>query len=132
MSRSRLFSKVANEFKFVHCRGPNKKTKCRRHEMFIDDECSSISKQHGTCVGYKHFAATRLSFANSGRLYRLRRIDSKPASIVSIEVEKEKRTCPSPCGPKTTPGTVATWARLRSNSVAARLSALIKDVSGKA
>ena len=48
MSRSRLFSKVANEFKFVHCRCLNKRTKCRRHEMFIDDECSSISTW--TCV----------------------------------------------------------------------------------
>src|SRR6266700_6314968 len=83
-------------------------------------------------AGYKHFAATRLSCANSGRLYRLRRIDSKPDSIVSIEVEKEKRTWPSPCGPKTTPGTVATLARSRSNSVPARLSALIEEVSGKA
>ena len=83
-------------------------------------------------AGYKHFAATRLSFANSGRLYRLRRIDSKPASIVSIEVEKEKRTWPSPCGPKTTPGTLATFARSSSNSVAVRLSALIEEVSGKA
>ena len=42
------------------------------------------------------------------RTHNLRRIDSSPASIVSFEVENEKRTWPSPCGPNTTPGTVAT------------------------
>src|SRR2546429_6819393 len=82
-------------------------------------------------AGDKHFAATRLSFANRGRLYRLRRIDSKPASIVSIEVEKEKRTWPSPCGPKTTPGTLATFARSSSNSVAERLFAPVAGGIGK-
>ena len=35
--------------------------------------------------------------------------------MVSIEVEKEKRTWPSPSGPNTTPGTVATCARFNKD-----------------
>src|SRR5882724_13263605 len=60
-----------------------------------------------------------------GNCQRLRRIDSRPALIVSSEVEKEKRTWPWPWGPNTTPGTVATCARLSRSSAASRLSRLM-------
>lgn len=63
---------------------------------------------------------------------RFRRSESSPASIVSMEVEKEKRKWPSPCSPNTIPGTVATWARSSNNSAASRLSLLIRVASGNA
>src|SRR5713101_5929378 len=44
---------------------------------------------------------------------------STPPLTVSSETEKEKRRCPSPSGPKTTPGTVAMRTVLRSCCAAA-------------
>jgi hypothetical protein len=65
-------------------------------------------------------------------IHRLRRIDSNPPWIVSSEVENEKRTWPSPCGPKTTPATVATCALSSRISAALRLSLLMLVTSGNA
>ncbi len=63
---------------------------------------------------------------------RFRRSESRPASMVSTDVEKEKRRCPSPEAPKTIPGTAATCACSSKISAATRLSGLILLAFGNA
>src|SRR5712692_5084699 len=128
LSRAGLFAQFANEIEFVHARLAIETLRYRERDKTNHEETQVANPVITTDLAFRCLRAP----VPLWQPQRLRRIDSRPASIVSIEVEKEKRTWPSPWGPKTTPGTVDTRARLRSNSDASRLSLLMVFKSGNA